>query len=139
MKFNCKRACSKVIINILEEELELSGIEMQTVRIKALTPETEEICSIRLVGGFDSNRRHYPALDLLRFDKKWQFELIAEYAQAGCAKSINTIESLLISELIRAKDLVFDGVRYEFDVQSFSEPESMRYLVWEVLAQIIEQ
>lgn len=112
---------------------------MKTIIIKALTPETEEICSIRLVGGFDSNRRHHPSLDLLRFDNKWQFELIAEYAQAGCAKSVNTIESLLISELIRAKDLVFDGVRYEFDVQSFSEPESMRYLVWEVLAQIIEQ
>ncbi|MBK5417727.1 hypothetical protein [Pseudomonas sp. TH31] len=112
---------------------------MQTITIKSLTPETEEICAIRLVGGFDSKHRHYPALDLLRFDNKAQFELIADYAEAGCAQSVRTIENLLIGELIRAKDLVFEGVRYVFDVQSFTEPSSLKYLVWEVLAQIIEE
>ena len=139
LKFNCNRVCSKVIMKALEEEPKLSGIKMQTVRIKALTPQTEEICAIRLVGGFDSERKHYPALDLLRFESKQQLELIADYAEVGCALSIRTIENFIIGELVRADDLVFDGVRYVFNVQSFSEPSSLEYLVWEVLAQIIEE
>lgn len=98
---------------------------MKTITIKAVTPEAEEICSIRLVGYFDSNRRLHPALDLLRFDNKRQFEIIVDYA----AQPVGTIENLLICELASAKDLVFDDVKYEFDVQSFSESISLRYLV----------
>ena len=112
---------------------------MQTVRIKALTPQTEEICAIRLVGGFDSERKHYPALDLLRIENTRQLYLIAYCAEAGCALSIRTIENFIIGELVRADDLVFDGVRYVFNVQSFFEPKCLEYLVWEVLAQIIEE
>ncbi|WP_152606223.1 hypothetical protein [Pseudomonas plecoglossicida] len=126
-------------IQILEEELKLSGKTMQTVTIRALTPETEEICAIRLVGGFDSERKHYPALNIFRFDNKRHLELLADYAEAGCPESIDLIERLIIGELIHAKDLVFDGIRFVFDVQSFTEPRSLRWLAWEVLAQIIEE
>lgn len=112
---------------------------MQTITVRKLTPETEEICAIRLVGGFDSERKHYPALDLLRLENKRQLELIADYAEVGCALSLRTIESFIIGELVRADDLVFDGVRYVFNVQSFFEPKCLEYLVWEVLAQIIEE
>lgn len=112
---------------------------MQTITVRKLTPETEEICAIRLVGGFDSERKHYPALDLLRFENKKQLELIADYAEVGCALSLRTIENFIIGELVRADDLVFDGVRYVFSLQSLFEPESLEYLVWEVLAQIIEE
>lgn len=112
---------------------------MQTVTVQRLTPETEDICAIRLVGGFDSERKHYPALDLLRLENKKQLELIADYAEVGCALSVRTIENFIIGELVRADDLVFDNVRYVFDVQGFSEPKSLEYLVWEVLAQIIEE
>jgi hypothetical protein len=59
---------------------------MQTFTIRSLTPETKEICAIRLVGGFDSKHRHYPALDLLRLENKAQFQVIADYAEAGCAQ-----------------------------------------------------
>lgn len=112
---------------------------MQTIAVRKLTPETEEICAIRLVGGFDSERKHYPALDLLRLENKRQLELIADYAEVGCALSLRTIENFIIGELVRADDLVFDGVRYVFNVQGFSEPKCLEYLVWEVLAQIIEE
>ena len=53
--------------------------------------------------------------------------------------SLRTIENFIIGELVRADDLVFDGVKYVFNVQGFSEPKSLEYLVWEVLAQIIEE
>ena len=112
---------------------------MQTITVRKLTPETEEICAIRLVGGFDSERKHYPALDLLRLENKRQLELIADYAEVGCSMSLRTIENFIIGELVRADDLVFDGVKYVFNVQGFSEPKSLEYLVWEVLAQIIEE
>lgn len=112
---------------------------MKTVTIRALTPETEEICAIRLVGGFDSERKHYPALSIFRFDNKRHLELLADYAEAGCPESMDLIERLIIGELIHAKDLVFDGIRFVFDVQSFTEPKSLRWLAWEVLAQIIEE
>ena len=112
---------------------------MQTITIKALTSQTEEICAIRLVGGFDSERKHYPALDILRLENKRQLELIADYAEVGCALSIRTIENFIIGELIRAEDLVFDDIRYVFNVQSFPEPKYLEYLVRDVLAQIIEE
>ena len=112
---------------------------MQKITVQKLTPETQEICAIRLVGGFDSERNHHPALDLLRLENKQQLELIADYAEAGCAISLRTIENFIIGELARAEDLVFDGVRYVFNIQSFSEPSILEYLAWEVLAQIIEE
>lgn len=112
---------------------------MQTITIKALTSQTEEICAIRLVGGFDSERKHYPALDILRLENKRQLELIADYAEVGCALSTRTIENFIIGELIRAEDLVFDDIRYVFNVQSFPEPKYLEYLVRDVLAQIIEE
>lgn len=112
---------------------------MQIITVRKLTPETEEICAIRLVGGFDSERNHYPALDLLRFENKRKLESIAKHAAAGCYISFRGIKNLVIGELLQADDLVFDGVRYVFNVQSFSEPSSLEYLVWEVLAQIIEE
>lgn len=112
---------------------------MQKITVRKLTPETEEICAIRLVGGFDSERKHYPALDLLRFENKRKLESIAKHAEAGCYISFRGIKSLVVGELLRADDLVFDGVRYVFNVRSFSEPRCLDYLVWEVLAQIIEE
>lgn len=95
---------------------------MQTIVIKQLTPETQEICAIRLVGGFDSERKHYPALDLLRFDNKDGLAGIGIHAETGCHVSLRIIESFVIGELVRADDLVFDGVRYKFDIKGFSEP-----------------
>jgi hypothetical protein len=112
---------------------------MQTILIKQLTPKTQEICAIRLVGGFDSERKHYPALDLLRFDNKDGLAVIGSHAETGCHVSLRIIESFVIGELVRADDLVFDGVRYKFDIKGFSEPRCIEYLAWEVLAQIVEE
>jgi hypothetical protein len=112
---------------------------MQTILIKQLTPKTQEICAIRLVGGFDSEKKHYPALDLLRFDNKHRLAGIGIHAETGCHVSLRVIESFVIGELVRADDVVFDGVRYRFDIKSFSEPSSLEYLIWEVLAQIVEE
>lgn len=112
---------------------------MQTIVIKQLTPETQEICAIRLVGGFDSERKHYPALDLLRFDNKDGLAGIGTHAETGCHVSFRVIENLVIEELVRADDLVFNGVRYRFDIKGFSEPRCVEYLAWEVLAQIVEE
>lgn len=112
---------------------------MQTITVRKLTPETEEICAIRLVGGFDSERNHYPALDLLRFENKRKLESIAKHAASGCYISIRGIQNIVIGELLQADDLVFDGVNYVFDLRGPAKPSSLEYLVWEVLAQIIEE
>ena len=112
---------------------------MQTIVIKHLTLETQDICAIRLVGGFDSERKHYPALNLLRFANKEGLAGIGIHAETGCHVSLRVIQSFVIGELIRADDLVFDGARYRFDIKSFSEPLSLEYLTWEVLAQIVEE
>ena len=112
---------------------------MQTVTIKKLTPETQEICAIRLVGGFDSNRKHYPALPQLRFDNKIHLQGVAERAESGCVDSLSLLRRWVICSLVFAKDMMFDGVKYEFDVQSFSEPSSLDFLAWEVMAQVLDQ
>lgn len=112
---------------------------MQTVTIKKLTPDTQAICAIRLVGGFDSNRKHYPALPQLRFDNKYHLEGIAGRAESGCSDSMQLLRRWVICSLVFARDLVFDGVIYEFDIQSFSEPSSLDYLAWEVMAQVLDK
>lgn len=112
---------------------------MQTVTIKRLTPDTQDICAIRLVGGFDSNRKHYPALPQLRFDNKYHLAGVAERAESGCLDSMCLLRRWVICSLVFARDLIFDGIRYEFDIQSFSEPVSLDYLTWEVMAQVLDQ
>jgi len=112
---------------------------MQTVTIKKLNQQTQEICAIRLVGGFDSEHRHYPALPQLRFDNKYHLEGVASRAQSGCTESMQVLWNWVICNLVFARDLVFDGIKYEFDVHSFSEPACLDYLVWEVMAQVLDQ
>lgn len=112
---------------------------MQTVTIRKLTKETQEICAIRLVGGFDSERKHYPALPQLRFDNKVHLQGVAERAESGCVDSLSLLRRWVICSLVFAKDMMFDGVKYEFDVQSFSEPSSLDFLAWEVMAQVLDQ
>ncbi|WP_422416764.1 hypothetical protein [Pseudomonas sp. GZD-222] len=112
---------------------------MQTVKILNLTPETEEICAIRLVGGFDSKRKHYPASDLSNFDSNKIFDEINEYHSPEHASAIKGFERKVICALVMAEDLIFDGVRYVFDVKSFTEPESLKWLALGVMAQIIEE
>lgn len=97
------------------------------------------MCAIRLVGGFDSNRTHTPALDVLRFDSKKRFAQVAELAEAGCKYSRRIIEQVVIGNLLHAKDLIFDDKRYEFYLQTFKDQEAMDYVVWEVIAQINEE
>ncbi|MFK3941951.1 hypothetical protein ACI2KC_09720 [Pseudomonas monteilii] len=112
---------------------------MQTVRIKALTPQTEEICAIRLVGGYDSNRKHYPAIDLSHFDDSKIFNEINEYHHPRHASAIKKFERQVICTLVMAEDLIFDGTRYVFEIKSFAEPESLKWLALDVMAQIIEE
>lgn len=112
---------------------------MQTVRIKALTPETEEICSIRLVGGYDSNRKHYPAIDLSHIDDSKIFDEIDEYHHPRHASAIKRFECQVICTLVTAEDLIFDGTKYVFEVKSFTDPESLKWLTLDVMAQIIEE
>ncbi|HGY9638075.1 TPA: hypothetical protein ACOJPK_003559 [Pseudomonas putida] len=112
---------------------------MQTVTIRKLNQATQEICAIRLVGGFDSERKHYPALPQLRFDNKYHLQGIAERAESGCVDSLSLLRRWVICSLVFAKDMMFDGVKYEFDVQSFSEPSSLDFLAWEVMAQVLDQ
>lgn len=112
---------------------------MQTITVRKLTPETEEICAIRLVGGFDSERKYYPAVDLSHFDSNKIFEKIEDYHNPEHANAIRRFERKVICELVMAEDLVFDGVRYVFEVKSFSEPESLKWLALGVMAQIIEE
>lgn len=111
---------------------------MQTVKIFSLTPETEEICAIRLVGGYDSNRKHYPAIDLSHFDDSKIFNKIDEYHHPRHADAIKRFERQVICTLVMAEDLIFDGTRYVFEVKSFTEPESLKWLAIDVMAQIIE-
>lgn len=112
---------------------------MQTITIKSLTPETEEICAIRLVGGFDSKHRHYPALDLSHFDNKKIFEKTEDYYDAEHSVAIRALEKRVITDLVMAEDLIFDDVRYVFDLKSFTEPGSLKAVALDVLAQIIEE
>jgi len=112
---------------------------MQTIVIRKVSPETHNVCGIRLFGGFDSERRHYPALPQLRFEKKYHLQGVAQRAQSGCRDSFRLLRNWVVCNLVFAKDLVFDGVRYEFDVQSFSDETVMKYLVRDVVAQVLDQ
>lgn len=110
---------------------------MQTIRIFSLTPETADVCAIRLVGGYDSQRKHHPAINLSNFESTTIFDKIEDYHEAKHKSSVSKFEKQVICELVRAEDLVFDGVRYVFDVRNFSDPESLKFVTLDVMAQII--
>jgi len=109
---------------------------MDTTTIRALDVHSAHICALRLVGGFDSEKRHFPALDTFQSPNRERLQYFAELAEVGDRRSQIMIENVAISELLRAKDLELDGKKYIFDIQTFQCPVAMDYVLWEVLAQI---
>lgn len=109
---------------------------MDTTTIRALDVHTAHICALRLVGGFDSEKRYFPALKVFQSPNRERLQYHAELAEVGCRQSQMQLENLIIGELLHVKDLELDGKLYVFDIQTFQCPVAMDYVLWEVLAQI---
>lgn len=112
---------------------------MKTVTINALTPETEEICAIRLVGGFDSKKNFIKGLDWKWLNIDHFMDEVDDYNSPVISKTINFLEKIAMSQLILAEDLVIGDVRYIFDIKRFTEPESLKWVTLDLIAQIIEE
>lgn len=108
------------------------------IKITKLDESTQEICAIRLVGGFDRYRNHHPALDEFRFPTKEKYMGVADLAEVGCRDCQIKLENLIIQLLLEAEPLEFGDVLFEFELKEFSCAKAMEYVLWEVLAQILE-
>lgn len=107
--------------------------------VTALTLETADVCGIYLVGGFDSQKKHRPALDIFRPGFKENLESLCSNVEAGCNTSRERLENLIICELALAKHMHFDYIDYYFQINEFTCQRAMRRVMFDVLAQVNEQ
>lgn len=115
---------------------------MKTIRITKLDLTTEPICAIYICGGFEvrgETKTHRPALDFLRPGYKEYLSETCAKAEKHCTRSIELIENIIIKCLGVNNSMVFQDIRYIFDIDDFSDKKAMKYLVWEILAQVNEE
>lgn len=108
--------------------------------ITSVTPETEYICAIYLVGGYcgyreNGTRSHTPPLHIFRAGYKQRFVKLCADAEKFEPSALRALRKLVESELRRAKWLRFDGKEYEFEIKSF-DPPTIGFLMREVMAQV---
>lgn len=107
--------------------------------VTALTIETAYVCGIYLVGGFDSEKKHRPALDIFRPGLKESLYDLCLNAESGCNRSREQIENLIMRELALAEHMHFDYIDYHFNITEFECKHAMKKVVSDVLAQVNEQ
>ena len=111
---------------------------MKHIYIDSLSIETARACALYLVGGFDSEKNHLPALPILRPPLKEKLYDICALAEAGDYASRRYIENMIIQELFKADEVVIGHTHYHFDINTFTSQRAMDFLVYEILAQVNE-
>ncbi|WPC03481.1 hypothetical protein SBP02_11865 [Pseudomonas benzenivorans] len=111
---------------------------MKHIYIDSLSIETATACGLYLVGGFDSEKNHLPALPIFRPGKKERLYDVCALAEAGCYDSRRCVENLIIQELFKADEVIIGHTHYHFNIKSFTSQRALDYLVYEVLAQVNE-
>lgn len=106
--------------------------------ISEINEYTQELVALRLVGGFDSDRNHIPALSCFRFDNRIQYQDLATKSEDFCDESASALALIILDILKDVPDLVYEGVRYSFDIKTFTD-KSMRYLLHHVIAQVNDE
>jgi len=112
---------------------------MKTIEVTELSMSTVDHCSLYLVGGFDSEMNHLPALPIFRPGRKEALYDICARAEAGIYDDRKAVEDLIIHLLYDAVTMTHDGTRYIFNIKSFNSQAALEELVYEVLAQVNEE
>lgn len=112
---------------------------MLTHTINELSMSTVDACSLLLVGGFDEERNHLPAMPIFRPGRKEALYDVCAGAEAGIYEDRKAVEDLIIRLLSERSEVTHGRKRYVFDVMSFDSQQALDYLVYEVLAQVNEE
>lgn len=111
---------------------------MITIKVTELTTSTADACALYLVGGFDIDHVHLPAMEIFRPGQKEALYEICAGAEAGIYEDRKAVEDLIIQQLTKPAEIMHGNRHYIFDITSFPSQKALDYLVWEVLAQVNE-
>lgn len=112
---------------------------MKTIIIKEISAEHFDALSIYLVGGYDLEKQHIPALPHFRPGMKERLYDLCGRAERRDQVAVRAVEDMVIRLLSEALCMTLDGIEYIFDITRFECQRTMSLLVREVLAQVNEE